>query len=95
MSRPFCCTTCGRRAWSAVPEDVFPIIAFTAPVDEVDDVNLVALDGIFADPPTADTVPALERPLLADAPPVRPRHARAASKRRRKRRGDTVNPIVH
>ena len=59
-SRPFCCTTCGRRAWSAAPEDAAPVTAFTAPVDEVHDVSLAAVDAILSDLPPAGCVADLD-----------------------------------
>jgi hypothetical protein len=77
-SRPFCCTTCGRRAWSAVPEDAELSIAFTAPVGEVHDVNLAALDAIVIEWPPVGSVASVEQLLLDDASPVRPPRPRAA-----------------
>lgn len=69
---------------------------FTAPVDEVEDVSLAALDRIFTKtPPLVDEVVAIEQPrlMLDDAAPTR--RARGAPKRRSKRRANTVNPTVH
>ncbi|HWK10287.1 MAG TPA: hypothetical protein VNR64_09570 [Vicinamibacterales bacterium] len=82
-SRPFCCTTCGRRAWSAVPEDAAPVNVFTAPVDEVHEVSLAAVDAILSDVPPAGHVADLEHLSFDDPPPARPRHRRAARKRAR------------
>jgi hypothetical protein len=89
-SRPFCCTTCGRRAWSALPEDAVPAVLFTAPVDEARDVSLVAIDAMLDELPPPGGV-AAARPLVFDDDPfpARPRRPRAAGKRRRERRADT------
>src|SRR6476620_10320992 len=84
-SRPFCCTTCGRRAWSAVPEDAAPAVLFTAPVDEVHDVSLAAVDALLSQLPPAGCAATVEQPLFDDAPPPRRRRPRAAPKRRRAR----------
>ena len=90
-SRPFCCTTCGRRAWSAAPEDAAPVTAFTAPVDEVHDVSLAAVDAILSDLPPAGCVADLEHLSFDDSRPARPRSSRGA----RKRRGTRVAGSVH
>ena len=89
-SRPFCCTTCGRRAWSAVPEGAAPIVAFTAPVDEVHDVSLVALDAILSDVPPAESAAGDKQPVFDDDPlAARPRQNRAARRRKRARGAET------
>jgi len=88
-SRPFCCTACGRRAWSAVPEDAAPVVALTAPVDEVDDVSLAALDAILIGLPPAGSVAPVDQLLLDDDAPASKRGPRVAPKRpaARRRRG--------
>ena len=89
-SRPFCCTTCGRRAWSAVPEDVTPpVTAFAAPVDEVEDVSLAAVDAILIELPPAGSVADIERLSFDEPVPARPRRPRSARKNGRARRADT------
>jgi hypothetical protein len=88
--RPYCCTTCGRRAWSAVPEEhAPPVTAFATPVDEVHDVSLAAVDAMLSDLPPAGRVDDLEHLSFDDPLPTgRPRRG-AARKRPRGRRADT------
>jgi len=90
--RPFCCRTCGRRAWSE-PEDAIPVIPFTAPVEEVRDVSLVALDVIGTDLAPAGRVAVVEQPVFDNnPPPTRPRRSRVAGRRQRTR---GVDILVH
>lgn len=91
-SRPFCCTTCGRRAWSAAPKDPLPVIRFTAPVDEVDDVSLAALDAILTDLPPAGSAAAVDELVFDDDEiPARPRRPRSAPRKRRRTRGADIS----
>jgi hypothetical protein len=73
-----------------VPEKVEPFAAFNAPVDEVPDISLAALDAILTEqlsPPVGGR--AFEEPFLDDPPPPRPRRRPAARKRRGARSADT------
>src|SRR3954468_23506932 len=88
-SRPFCCTTCGRRAWSAVPEDAVPAVLFTARVDEVRHVSLGDVAAVLDEWPRAGGVAAVRQLVFDDDPlPARPRRPRAAGKRPPARGGD-------
>jgi len=69
---------------------------FMAPVDEVGDVSLAALDGLFTRSSPADGNAAVEPALFEKTAPERPRRRpRTAPKRRHKRRADRVDPTVH
>jgi len=69
-----------------VPDDAAPVIAFIAPVDEVDEVSLAALDTILAELPPAGSGAEDKELRFDDDPPARPRRPRGTSKRRAARR---------
>jgi hypothetical protein len=65
-----------------MPEDLAPSTAFIAPVDEVGEVSLAALDTILAGLPPAGSGAEDKELRFDDDPPSRPRRSRGASKRR-------------
>jgi len=71
-----------------VEEEPVPVATFTAPVDEVHDVSLAAVDAILSDLPPAGRVADIEHLSFDDPRPAPPRRPRAARKGRRTHRAD-------